>query len=104
MAPPYRQANSINKTIDQIDNKVELDEFLNLFIAWLTKIDGKPFKVESINNFLKPFKIPTNDPEKIKLYKYHQRMPLKKATNKIILQLPKSDKPLNITLNISLNN
>ncbi|CAG8851454.1 27517_t:CDS:1, partial [Racocetra persica] len=46
----YRQANNIDKTIDQIDNKAELNEFLSLFIAWLTKINGKPFKVESINN------------------------------------------------------
>ena len=29
----YRQENNINKTIDQIDNKAELDEFLSLFIA-----------------------------------------------------------------------
>ncbi|CAG8772248.1 1333_t:CDS:2, partial [Dentiscutata erythropus] len=61
-------------------------------------IDGLNSKV------LKPFKTPTNDPEKIKLYKYCQRTPLKKATNNVIIQLPESDKPLNITLNISLNN
>ncbi|CAG8762201.1 28482_t:CDS:1, partial [Racocetra persica] len=106
--------NSINKIIDQIDNKAKLDESLSLFIAWLTKIDDKLFKVESFNNcyaalacylcenssipsnidslnpkILKLFEIPMNDPEKIKLYKYRPRMPLKKATNNIILQHPK---------------
>ncbi|CAG8786109.1 5423_t:CDS:2, partial [Dentiscutata erythropus] len=52
----------------------------------------------------KPFKIPTNDPEKIKLYKHRPRMPLREATNNIILQLPETDKPLNITMNLSINN
>ena len=61
--------------------------------------------IDNLNSkVFKPFKIPTNDPEKIKLYKHRPKKPLKKATNNIIIQLPESDKPLNITLNLSLNN
>ncbi|CAG8847005.1 40220_t:CDS:2, partial [Gigaspora margarita] len=34
----------------EIDNKEELDTYLSLFIAWLERKDGTPFKVESLHN------------------------------------------------------
>lgn len=46
----YREARNILKSLDQFDNKEELDIFLSSFISWLTKKDGMPFKVESIHN------------------------------------------------------
>ncbi|CAG8846373.1 16142_t:CDS:1, partial [Gigaspora margarita] len=33
----YIKENNIQKNLDQIDNRDELDEFLSLFIAWLSK-------------------------------------------------------------------
>ncbi|CAG8857210.1 35447_t:CDS:2, partial [Gigaspora margarita] len=39
----YKEHN-IQKNLDQFDNREELDEFLSLFIAWLKRKDGKPFK------------------------------------------------------------
>lgn len=46
----YIKENNIQKNLDQIDNRDELDEFLSLFIAWLKRKDGTPFKVESVHN------------------------------------------------------
>ncbi|CAG8841441.1 10906_t:CDS:1, partial [Racocetra persica] len=56
---------------------------------YLRENSSIPCNIDGLNpKVLRPFKIPTNDPEKIKLYKYRPRMPLKKATNNNILQLP----------------
>ncbi|RIB05107.1 hypothetical protein C2G38_624698 [Gigaspora rosea] len=40
----------LKKKLNEIDNNEELDTYLSLFIAWLKKKDGSPFKVESMHN------------------------------------------------------
>ncbi|RIB21616.1 hypothetical protein C2G38_2243816 [Gigaspora rosea] len=51
MSNNLQEENNIQKNLDQIDNREELDEFLSLFIAWLKRKDGTTSKVESVHNY-----------------------------------------------------
>ncbi|RIB06132.1 hypothetical protein C2G38_2217902 [Gigaspora rosea] len=47
---PEVQQKNIVDTLDEFDNKAELDIFISSFISWLSKKDRSPFKVESVHN------------------------------------------------------
>ncbi|CAG8632878.1 21878_t:CDS:2 [Dentiscutata erythropus] len=87
--------NYIQKENNDLKMKKVMPQKKKRTVPYIDNLNSKVFKL---------FKISMNDPEKIKLYKYRPKKPLKKATNNIIIQLPESDKPLNITLNLLLNN
>ncbi|KAF0550825.1 hypothetical protein F8M41_024007 [Gigaspora margarita] len=101
---PCLQDSNFKEQNSQDSTQKENDDLEMKGITLQKKKRAAPYIDDSNSKVFKPFKIPTDDPEKIKLYKYHLRMPLRKATNNIILQLPKTDKPINITLNLSINN
>ncbi|KAF0557778.1 zinc finger mym-type protein 2-like: PROVISIONAL [Gigaspora margarita] len=101
---PCLQDSNFKEQNSQDSTQKENDDLEKKGITLQKKKRAAPYIDDSNSKVFKPFKIPMDDPEKIKLYKYHPRMPLRKATNNIILQLPKTDKPINITLNLSINN
>ncbi|RIB26066.1 hypothetical protein C2G38_2164347 [Gigaspora rosea] len=93
----FKEQNSQNSTQKDIlfhKNRITLQK----------KKRAAPYIDDSNSKVFKLFKISTDDSEKLNYTKYHPRMPLRKATNNIILQLPKTDKPINITLNLLINN